>query len=375
MIDDFLHDKKEVGSHDSEGSFTLDKRAASEKLGLYLLPGPSFRILKFIQAAVAAQCESVDLKISSRKLSLVARQWQADFSFEELIENSLAHLTEQPTTITVRWKKRRAVLEGQGTRVETVSGPPTADVSVNIDLKRPLFKIQELRKSISERCWASPIPIRLDGRRLDLDNFPDSGYRPVWNSYLPATTLLAQAELPQAQGRVALSIGLRRSGLVYFVQSGVIIERRDRLFSVPGVVALIWAEHLRTDLSEFRLAEDLAYQEILSQVERTAQRLRKEVLERLDNIEAQFAPFALSGKIRWKKRVSGTALGIVGGATALLGLTGDIVLGTFLIGSPLLVCATVASASLANPQVFEPTEACHKDLREQIRTRLSLDDS
>jgi hypothetical protein len=389
MVGGYLVNQQSEGEHQSEGSFSMGAGAAEGKLGRYLLPTPSFYILKFVQAAVLAQCESIDLRVSRSETMIRLRGWTGYNPLLELVNGTISPLggdatarhlfaglaglrAQDPLMVTLQWNGHKATLTPESVTVDKDTGPGSQDVVLRACCRRSRQQAQVERECVLARCWPVPIPLTLNGRRIDRDGPPSDSFKPLWNCYLPADFLLGQGTLARTPGTVFLRIGLKRRARVYFIDAGVVIDTREIPFLVPGVTAMIQADHLEKDLSGFRVAESGSCQDALQELEEVAQALRLQVLEQLDQLEAKEAPFSLTGKIRWQKRVSGTAFGIVGGAAALLAWTGDIVLGTFLLGSPLLVCASVASASLTGAPVFEPDEACHEDLREQIRSRLTL---
>lgn len=75
--------------------------------------------------------------------------------------------------------------------------------------------------------------------------------------------------------RFELRAGLSGLGRICFVHDGVVIEERRLALGVPGAVAWASAHGLTTDLSEFRLVEDAAFQ-------RLCQAIHQSLLETLN---------------------------------------------------------------------------------------------
>ncbi len=153
----------------------------------------------------------------------------------------------------------------------------------------------------------------------------------------------------------------------------LLIDVRRPNYPVAGIQAVIDADHLDTDLSGFEIVADEKLAHLNRTLEEVALELRDKFIRHgLATLEARSAPFSLDAKIRWRKSVSGAAASLVAGGATLMAATGDLALGTFLLGSPLLVCASVASASLLGGQVFEPEESTHQKLRAELSKRLVL---
>ncbi|MGE0492943.1 MAG: protein kinase [Vulcanimicrobiota bacterium] len=91
-LDDYLKELTDQGTVDSQGVFTLDLAKAFEKLQRFRLARPSFYLLKFVQAAVAAR---------SSRLEVTVRADLVDLSFEldhDLFDDvgAAANLLQQP---------------------------------------------------------------------------------------------------------------------------------------------------------------------------------------------------------------------------------------------------------------------------------------
>ncbi len=62
----YLHRQIEGQRVDSSGKFTVDFAKARQKLALFQLTRPTDYLLKLVQAGVLAQCERLEVELSTR---------------------------------------------------------------------------------------------------------------------------------------------------------------------------------------------------------------------------------------------------------------------------------------------------------------------
>lgn len=79
--------------------------------------------------------------------------------------------------------------------------------------------------------------------------------------------------------------------LLKLIQAGVLVDTRHLRLPVPGLHAVVRSDHLKTDLSGLHIRENESYQETIREITCTAQRLKAEVLMRLQQLQAQQVPF------------------------------------------------------------------------------------
>ena len=99
----------------------------------------------------------------------------------------------------------------------------------------------------------------------------------------PSTTSATELINPELAGRPCqMLLGLRAldsSARLLFVRDGILVDERQIDLDIPGLLAIVSADELRTDLGGFEIVEDASYRELL-------QRLRQlggEMLDTLSN--------------------------------------------------------------------------------------------
>jgi hypothetical protein len=126
---DFIQDKTSQGSHDSEGSFTLDLSKATEKLAKSALPSEFHYLLKMVQVANRLNAAQIDLRIyrASTTFSFQVRNYTGPLGDPDAVARSLADPlncddpatrdlvsallgTFHPTSLQIHWSIRSAKL-------------------------------------------------------------------------------------------------------------------------------------------------------------------------------------------------------------------------------------------------------------------------
>jgi hypothetical protein len=367
MLKSYLEETACKGRLDSVGSFTFDASNAKRRLASSLFPDSRCYLLKFVQAANLSNCTSIDIHLKGPIVEIRLNGWPANLG----VTKNLHFLSSaSPAFHSVQL----GIVGLQAQDIVDLK-VDTGELEFSLRARRPLSALRDCGREsafLRKHVQYSKVPVFLNGKRLDSAEPPAQFHKPVWNEFLPHGSVLAECDLARSGGRVYLRIGLQRRAEILFIRSGVLVGMHKTTLPVRGIQAVIDAGELETDLTGLKIVENDKLVQCLARVTEAAEILRAEVREKIDQILAEKEPFSLGAEVRWSKRVSATALGIVGTGVALLALTGDVVTGTFLLGSPLLTCATVATATLAGGDVLKPSEESHQRLREQILKRLSL---
>lgn len=366
MLKSYLEETAGKGRFDSSGSFTLSALGANRSLTSSLFLDSRSYLLKFVQAANLSNCTSVALKLKGTTAEVHLKGWPVNLG---VTERSIFRSYGSPALHSIQLG------------ILGLQGQPTLDLQVEngerellLRARRPLSGPRDVGREaafLREHVQYSKVPVFLNGKQLDRAGPPAQFHKPVWNEFLPHGSVLAERDLVRNGGRVYLRVGLQRKAEILFIKSGVLVGKHEAKLPVRGIQAVIYADELDADFTGLKIVENEKFIRCMARVTKAAEALRAEVREKINLILAENEPFSLGAKVRWSKRVSATALGIVGTGVALLAVTGDIVTGTFLLGSPLLTCATVATATLAGGDVLKPSEESHQRLREQILKRLS----
>lgn len=308
-LDEFLQDL--VAEHESDGSgkFMLAPDKALQKIASYQRPFPEVWLVKVVQAAVASESESIQIKLTRDEtiITFQGGEWGAEAfaeSFhkpESTGEKALDHLLlglwyvalgqDHPFRISfaradteLHWDGdvfHRNPCERMG---ETCLSVPHLRVSqvANWMTRRRLSssKCAELAMCLTKRAYVCPVPIFLDGRRLDsLRNIPSEGELPLHLDSGFITDGTPRWQPPSESQLVFISWDLWghiywKPSVIYekgqwdvkpspceliWVQDGVVLmSTLLESYSQHGVSLKIHlsAEGLKTDLSGFRLVKD-----------------------------------------------------------------------------------------------------------------------
>ncbi len=203
-LSQFLKLEAEAGTRHSEGVFTISAEAAIGKLAAFQLPRPSAWVLKIVQAAVAGQSPRVEFRQDAR-VTLILLQPRLTFTADELQgalmntgepENrALAHLSvalravgfgeKRPFTLALEGYGWQHLLGWDGKQLtrRSVEDPSALEFLIRLGVAYPdddkgrtlglrsgraVAEYQELVNSAN----ICPIPLKVDGRRLDTSASP-----------------------------------------------------------------------------------------------------------------------------------------------------------------------------------------------------------
>jgi hypothetical protein len=202
-VDQFLISQTSEGALDSSGTFTLSPKEARQKMKMAGLPDPAHYALKFVQAAVAAGCDWLDVVVERTTL----RFRFAPCSALDLTLEHIACALMSVATLPQGWLRHLAVGVNAATEsfiTEVLWQTPKGSVilgqeELRVDEGRGSFELV-LRKSIgwksllgtqfageyavlTRRCRFAPLNLTIDGRPVERP-FPnryglDSGGTPL----------------------------------------------------------------------------------------------------------------------------------------------------------------------------------------------------
>lgn len=182
------------GVHDSSGEFTLSREKAALRLRAFQLPYEGAWAVKLIQAAVAAESKGITIRAGRREIRIDFnhRSWdlhsvESSFYSPSLVEEtnrSLSHLvvglrgvSEVPFELRLEGSGtslvcngtqmyRRALKQASGkTALSILNCQPNADV--RRELSSAKSRLAELQTALARHCFVCPVPLNLDGLRLD----------------------------------------------------------------------------------------------------------------------------------------------------------------------------------------------------------------
>lgn len=329
-LEDYLQQEVSQGQLESSGTFTLSRERALSKLGHFQLPNSALWLCKLLQAAVASGSSEFRASLLHRE-TLVYAIWpglwtpelvaQALSTPESGLDRGLWHLKQAFWSVALHegrifslqlqhWNEA-LVWDGLQLRIKShPSGQAVLRVSQWIrDEKKPaaLFRSDwsrrnaELMQEMRKRCFASPIPVEIDKKRLDalqLCPIHGQGERstllkidfaendlptlplPQAGDRLDLKGFCRSPKLPQQAGLFALFAGhfwLQGSSLnhdrhrcaVHWIQDGLALDTRTFL-DMParscsfGLVAS--AEGLDLDLSGMKLLDSQPFKTRLRQI-------------------------------------------------------------------------------------------------------------
>lgn len=272
----------EGGRLESSGSFTLDPVRAREQLARYQVQEPALFFLHFVQAASLAGCP---IEISLNEPSLIKLiGYDLTIPLEQLSKNLIAALEPgEPSSLRCLLTGINGLLGQPSVQLSVVFGPqeidlasgkvrPAAEPLDGVALRLQLPRALRLhgRHLLAERCGLCPVSVLVDGtevgglasqRRLfgeDHANLLDAVLTCEPTSHREVAVPAFLGSLRQTAERdawIVLWTGANAKTVVRMTRAGVIVEIRTVDIGIPGVVATVAVDELRTDLSGFQTVE------------------------------------------------------------------------------------------------------------------------
>ena len=257
-LEEFLKQQAASGSTDSRGQFTVNQSRALRKMGSYQLPFEGAWAVKVIQSMVVGGSGSstrVDLTASEFRffvadLSFSLEQLEDAFadpagptnrSLEHLLSGLRAIASKGEWGFQVALPQDSTTLIWDGNLLHRVRSKRSRDcasvvvaplqgrrgVSWIAGLAASAKRNSELLLTLAKRCYLCPVPLTVDGRRLD--SLQRGRLHSLSQQVYPFTMGCADGDLPQLPlspgsfGRVAKSLDPRetRSDLLEPAWSGV----------------------------------------------------------------------------------------------------------------------------------------------------------
>ncbi len=200
-VEDFLSQLSQEGRFFESSSFTIDSLKAREKLSQFQMADSGLWLVKLVQAAVAAGAPSVRVQFEKRRVKVAFENrcgWQAEELLKEVLSGHLSQSGALFHVVTglrasaasvnekVAWSCGGAYVcldnEGSSSKPDHAGSEflveatrPSRQRSLKRTLSSSVYHLakQTLEEfdAVRSRCWASPIPVYLDGREMDRGYF------------------------------------------------------------------------------------------------------------------------------------------------------------------------------------------------------------
>ena len=264
-VEKHLDEAREAGAFHDEGTITLSRDEAFRKLAAHALGKPGLWVLKFVQAAVAAQAkEPIDFKLFRKRTQITLQnpeEWTSEFILDLLqskvstFSRAAGHLkmgllgalgdgnhriawTYRGTTCTFDREGASFKQESTSTAALVVTAHRGArSYTIAQRTEKPLryvlaHAVHEYA-ALTSRCGCSPVEIRVDGLGLL------GGYAPGWQK-LPFKATVASEET--------------RDFHILLGEAGVAPKEEEKTLSWPlptAVYQFVEGSHFTTDYLDF----------------------------------------------------------------------------------------------------------------------------
>lgn len=339
-IESFLKDYKEDGVAESEGAFTINFAKAREKLAKFQLPDPHHLILKFVQAGNLAGHEV--LIQTKGLLQITISGWRPSLTLEHVADSltsanlqggndPLVHLatglstlmgvTGEPILVRQRLQEtqQNRLLEiGETLELSEVS-EEVAEDSLSITVPFPSqLSASTLKSLLEERCVASTIPILINDQPLK-GRLPESEGKhrshyfqtnrqlagKLWSEQSDSPVLWQSRTFPSSPVEkgprtawVSLSVDFDDKALVWLCQAGVLTQLKHLKLKVPGIMAIVSADDLPTDLTGSQFLDGPAMIDLIDWVGEASRQVRDQALKVARTVSAQGQPAGANAPVR-----------------------------------------------------------------------------
>jgi hypothetical protein len=225
-LESFLNELKSSGEIQGQGHFTLAREKALEKLAEFQLPFEGAWIGKVVQSAIAFGVETplavgqtrrvTSVRFAGKPACAQADLEAAFFDPHPTGVRAIDHLTKALWAVGLKEKRSFEIalagdseaLVWDGAKVHTVARVPVPETVLIVTHQSPqessdwLFDPfaasrhnAEVATALRDYCYTSPLPITVDGRRIDgLHHCPEQGWS---NRSFPLSLSFLHGQLPE----------------------------------------------------------------------------------------------------------------------------------------------------------------------------------
>lgn len=400
------------------GTFTLDYAAARQKLNEYRLESVYWFVLKFVQAANLA-ADSFEVVLQGQP-SVSFKGWDPELSLEKItnhVATASLNLDNDPLSflsigintllitgldsVEVCHQKKGSTTQEclvLGKSMETASREVerAVDVSTLTISWSANNKLESgwITKVLTERCSFSAVPISVNNAPL--------AFRPLGSSTEYRSDLLIKKHTLYQEAHVApdtlvptqvsvfqeteqvksspytayfeVNTDLDREATIWFSRAGVLIEKEQQRLSIDGLIVVVSADALSTDLTGSRLVRDRDFVELIDWLKVTSKTLLEPALAALPDLKADLGP-PIDRKVTFlqeplKRGLCYTVISLllVWNLGLYFNLDDSTRRGWFLLVTAVSLGAT---AFKAFPRITTASEATNRELQDSIRKQLT----
>lgn len=349
-IDRLLEDYKDDGVEESTGAFTVDFQKAREKLAKFQLTDPHELILKLVQAGNLAS-SGIDISVKSQTLRVAYDQWSSEFTLQRLADrlasaslimgdDPLSHLSIGLSammglaTDPVRLSQRLAgentiktLFVARSLEWEEVEEP--GDGLFEISMKLPAqLSASRLGELLAERCIFAPVPILWNGKMVKPQPLEPSGsHRPA---FFRENKVLAQHRhfvdtwhtplMPESGGhraskrmaQLAMTVDLDPKATIWLCKAGVMAEKKRLDLGVPGMIGVVVADDVPTDLTGSQFLDGEALNGVEEWLRTCGQALLGEAIQATKNIISEAQPVRSDAPVATRHGCNGCMFALLG---------------------------------------------------------------
>lgn len=349
-IDRLLDDYKDAGVEDSEGVFTIDFAKAREKLARFQLPDPHELILKLVQAGNLAS-EGVAVSASSSKLTVSYQGWDSELTLKRLADrlasaslivgdDALSYLSVGLSAMLgfgapVRLSQvvpgetvMRTLTVGQTLEWEEGATSRTAS---HFEVSMPMpesLSVDTLGQLLRERCLFSSVPV--SWQRNDVRGTlpqPTGAHRPAFfrenktlaevafGSGQEKTPLLSLKRTPRQSARMAhlaLTVDVDPKATIWLCKAGVMAEKKHLDLGVPGLIGVVAADDVPTDLTGSQFLEGEPLEGIRNWLGIAGQMLLGDAIKGIKDVVSEAQPVSSNAPVATHYLLSGCSIALVG---------------------------------------------------------------
>lgn len=332
QLDSFIEDFKQDGHSDGVGTFSINFSKAREKLAKYQLRNVNESILKFVQAANLG-AGSLEVFLDERS-AFTLIDTSPEFTLDRVLERlsspgmNLGHdavgclcvglgalISKMPNGVEITVRRARETSYETARLSEDMDrqqhqGPAPAVSSIEISAT-PISPtdIEEFTELLATRCSFSVVKITLNGEPLECRLPVTSGVQR--KKYFTENVVLAEqfvlpSNTPKDQLPVMLekfksaseewnatrlytmqlTVDIDPVATVWLTKAGVLLEEKRLDIQVPGIIAVVRADDLDTDLTGSQFIENDLLQTLQPTLAKTGRKLAGEALSCVGELEA-----------------------------------------------------------------------------------------